>query len=55
MGNKLFLQRRSVIKAMAGTAGLSLAGAASSLASGVQSQGNGADRATIIDVDLCNG
>ncbi|MGD9574864.1 4Fe-4S dicluster domain-containing protein [uncultured Desulfovibrio sp.] len=55
MGNKLFLQRRSVIKAMAGTAGLSLAGAASSLASGVQSHGNGADRATIIDVDLCNG
>ncbi|WP_298996031.1 4Fe-4S dicluster domain-containing protein [uncultured Desulfovibrio sp.] len=55
MGNKLLLQRRSVIKAMAGTAGLSLAGATPSMASSLQNWGGGDDRATIIDVDLCNG
>lgn len=53
MANKVLLQRREFIKAAAGAAGLTLAGATPPLASSVQDCGN--DHATIIDVDLCNG
>ncbi len=55
MGNKLLLQRRSFIRAVAGAAGLTLAGATSPVAASVQINGNGNDQTTIIDVDLCNG
>lgn len=55
MGNKLLFPRRSFLKAAAGAAGLSLAGSAPSMAAAVQDAGSGDERATIIDVDLCNG
>ena len=55
MGNKLLLQRRSLLKAMAGAAGLSLTGTALAAADQAGSRDESGDRATLIDVDLCNG
>ncbi len=55
MGNKLLLQRRSFVKAMAGAVGLSLAGKTPSAQAAVLGMGSGDDRTTIIDIDRCNG
>lgn len=55
MGNKLLLQRRSLLKAIAGTAGLSLAGTTLPTVGRASTLGASDDRATLIDVDLCTG
>lgn len=55
MGNKLLLQRRSILKAMVGTAGLTLAGTGLPAAGRASSWAESDDLATLIDVDLCNG
>ena len=55
MGNKHLLQRRTFLKVVAGTAGLALAGATPAAVGKADVWGDGDDRATIIDIDLCNG
>ena len=55
MGNKHLLQRRTFLKAVAGTAGLALAGATPAAVGKADVWGEGDDRATVIDIDLCNG
>ena len=55
MGNNLRIQRRSLIKAAAGAAGLTLAGATPPVAASLQDWGSGNDRTTVIDVDRCTG
>ena len=55
MGNKILFQRRSLLKAMAGAAGLTLAGTGLPAAGRASSLGDSDDTATLIDVDLCTG
>ncbi len=55
MANKLLLQRRSFLKAIAGTAGVTLAGTTLSTPGRASTPDESDDRATLIDVDLCNG
>lgn len=55
MGNKHLVQRRSFLKAIAGTAGLTLAGTTLPGTSRASSWGENDDIATLIDIDLCTG
>ena len=55
MGKKLLLQRRSLLKAIAGTAGLTLAVSTLSTTGQARSWGASDDIATLIDIDLCTG
>ena len=55
MGNNQLLQRRAFLKAVAGTAGLTLAGSVPAAVGNASTWSGGDDRATIIDVDLCTG
>ena len=55
MGNKLLLQRRSLLKAIAGTAGLTLAATTLPAVSQASSRVASDDIATLIDIDLCTG
>ena len=55
MANKQLLQRRSLLKAIVGTAGVTLAGTTLSTPGRASTWGEIDDRATLIDVDLCTG
>ena len=55
MANKHLLQRRSLLKAIVGTAGVTLAGTTLSTPGRASTWGEIDDRATLIDVDLCTG
>ena len=55
MGKKHLLQRRSLLKAIAGTAGLTLAGTTLPESARAITWGASDDIATLIDIDLCTG